>query len=422
MISMVFFAIAAHGIFTVSQKALGRVQQEMDTLKKTRQLLNGIIESMPSVLLSVDAHVAVTSWNHMAEALTNTPASKAIGAHLFDVFPLLESRKEAILLVVGGESTIEEKKITLSPDNNARLYNITVYPLVDEKKAGAVIRLDDVSEQVALEHMVVQNEKMLSVGGLAAGMAHEINNPLGGILQSIQVITQRIDPGSHKNRIAAQKENTDIETVCSYLKTRGIYTLLENMNVSARTAARIVSNMLSFSRKNNGKKKLCDVVRLFDESVQIAGTDYSLKNNYDFKKIKIVKNVSEELPLVLCEPGKIQQVFLNILRNGAQAMANISKTGETPTFWFSGSPQNNIIYVRIRDNGPGMEKDVQRRIFEPFFTNKEVGKGTGLGLSVSYFIVSEEHGGTLTVSSQLGEGTEFTIGLPLSNSMEPTRN
>lgn len=414
LIAYVFVGIASYGIYTVSQKALERTQREILALEKIRQLLNRIVDAMPSVLFSVDERGHVTSWNDMAARLSGTPSQNAIGNNLFDVFPLLDFRRDQILGVISGAQPLAEKKISLDTDGKATLFDITVYPLVPRQQQGAVIRLDDVSAQVAFEQMMVQSEKMLSVGGLAAGMAHEINNPLGGILQSLQVIRQRLDPTMTKNAKVAEEAGTTITGILTYLEKREILSVLANMDNSGRAAARVVANMVSFSSKRGDGKTPCDLGKLMDEVVEIAGSDFDLARQYDFRRIKIQRDYDPHLPWVNCNSGRIQQVLLNIIKNGTQAMAAMHAEDGLSTFHISTFQKDGIAYIRIADNGPGMDKETRRRAFEPFFTTKKVGKGTGLGLSVSYFIVAEDHRGTLTLESKEGEGSTFTVGLPIN--------
>ena len=137
-----------------------------------------------------------------------------------------------------------------------------------------------------------------------------------------------------------------------------------------------------------------------------------MKKHYDFKQIHIVRAFDDTVPPVPCEASKLQQVFLNILKNGAEAMADVVARKAQPTFTLRVNDDGLWVRVEIEDNGPGMDAKTRRRIFEPFFTTKPVGKGTGLGLSVSYFIITENHGGKMDVFSTDGEGTRFVIRLP----------
>jgi signal transduction histidine kinase len=138
-----------------------------------------------------------------------------------------------------------------------------------------------------------------------------------------------------------------------------------------------------------------------------------LKKRYDFRQIEIVRDYAPDTPPVICQAGKMQQVFLKILRNGAEAMKGTQDAGRVPRFVLRVLPLGAVVRVEIEDNGPGMDEATRRRVFEPFFTTKPSGIGTGLGLSVSYFIVIQDHRGALSVQSQPGAGTSFIIELPV---------
>jgi len=178
--------------------------------------------------------------------------------------------------------------------------------------------------------------------------------------------------------------------------------------------ANIVDNMLSFARKNDSVYSSQNLNELMDKTLDLAATDYDLKKQYDFKTMNIVKSYEESMPLVPCESAKIQQVLLNILRNGAQAMQSAGSENATFTLLTRYEADRDVACLEIKDNGPGMDETTRKRVFEPFFTTKPIGEGTGLGLSVSYFIITENHGGELSVVSELGKGTSFYIRLPLS--------
>lgn len=172
--------------------------------------------------------------------------------------------------------------------------------------------------------------------------------------------------------------------------------------------AAIVENMLSFARKSDASFSTHDPVVLMDKILELASADY------DFKSISIEKEYADNLPMVACKSAEIQQVILNILNNGAHAMFESPKDIQ-PKFILRLSHEQvgNLLRIEIEDNGPGMDKDTSKRIFEPFFTTKPVGVGTGLGLSVSYFIITENHNGSIDISSELGKGSNFIIRLPI---------
>jgi PAS domain S-box-containing protein len=272
----------------------------------------------------------------------------------------------------------------------------------------------DITERKRLEEMMIQSEKMLSVGGLAAGMAHEINNPLAGILQATQVIRNRLSGDNQVNRNVADALGTNIETIEKYLANRKVLTMLESIQEAGEQAADIVENMLSFSRKSDSLVTKNSLAHLLDKTLGLTSSDYDVKSKYDFRSIDVIRDYEDDMPLVPCKKSEIQQVFLNVLKNSAQAMAENPARQEKPCFVLRVSKNGSFARVEIEDNGPGMSEESCKRAFEPFFTTKTIGEGTGLGLSVSYFIITEHHEGTMSVISTLGHGTKFIIELPIN--------
>jgi nitrogen-specific signal transduction histidine kinase len=234
----------------------------------------------------------------------------------------MERMREAIRT---REAQIDSRQVR-KEDGETRYEDVSVYPLVANGIEGAVIRVDDVTEQVRVEEMMVQSEKMLSVGGLAAGMAHEINNPLAGMMQTAEVLTNRLTQDDLPANIkAAEEAGITMEAIRTFMEKRKIIDMLGHIRESGSRAAEIVSNMLFFARKSDASWPFRNLADLLDQIVELAGTDYDLKKKYDFRRIKIVREYENDLPLVPCESGKIQQVLLNILRNGAEAMQEYPK-------------------------------------------------------------------------------------------------
>ncbi len=389
--------------------------QALEEMKRLRNLLKNIIDSMPSMLIGVDPQGCVTQWNLCAENLTGLTPEKAQGRMLKDVLPQLQQATQQITESIRTRQARENDRISVKIGDKTKFMDMTIYPLIANGIEGAVVRLDDLTERIRIEEMMVQSEKMLSVGGLAAGMAHEINNPLAGMLQNLQVIRNRIAGKSPKDALAAQACGISLENLHSYHEMRDIFTMIESVLDAGQRAARIVNNMLSFARKGDSSVSSHNIAKLLDTTVELAANDYDLKKKVDFKDIKI-ERVYAQVPEVPCEASKIQQVFLNILRNGAQAMWENPDQKEPPKFTLRIRNAENMVCIEIEDNGPGMPKEIRKRIFEPFFTTKSVGTGTGLGLSVSYFIVTENHKGRMHVDAEPGKGSKFTLCLPVHRS------
>ncbi|RUM35405.1 MAG: hypothetical protein DSY57_07085 [Desulfobulbus sp.] len=289
-------------------------------------------------------------------------------------------------------------------------------------KSGIIIQvlIRDITERKQTQEILVQTEKMMAVGGLAAGMAHEINNPLGVVLQATQNIVRRLGTDLKKNYTIARALDVDLEKMQDYLDKRSVYSYLNSIQAAGERAAKIVRTMLEFGRSSQtAEKEFCDIDTILENALTLAASDYDLKKTYDFKKITIRRDYGNP-GKVYCARTEIEQVFFNIIKNAAQAMAANGENGKDQALYVRTGYSGNNVFISITDNGPGISKTVQKSIFEPFFTTKPVGEGTGLGLSVSYFIITSHHHGSITVDSTPGEGTTFTITLPVGNNEEKT--
>lgn len=399
---------------SLQREILRRKDSEAE-LRRLRNYLSNIIDSMPSILVAVDAEGRVTQWNNRTEQLTGINSEEAVSRPLYAVFPRLAEKMDEIQAAIRERRVISTPKISSNTGDGARFEDITIFPLIANGVEGAVIRLDDVTEHVRMEEMIIQSEKMLTVGGLAAGMAHEINNPLAGILQTAEVMNNRLNRklDSPANQKTAAEVGVSLEDIRLFMEARGIFRMIETINSSGRRVAEIVSNMLSFARKSNEGASSHSMAQLLDSTLDLAATDYDLKRDYDFKKIKIIRDYAENLPEVICESSKVQQVLLNIFGNAAQAMKTAEREDPQLIIRVYGDNARGMVCIEIEDNGPGMDEQTRKKVFDPFFTTKPTGKGTGLGMSVSYFIITENHGGEMTVKSSPGAGATFIICLPL---------
>ncbi|MCG8566132.1 MAG: ATP-binding protein [Desulfobacterales bacterium] len=395
-------------------------KQNEEALAALRSYLSDIIDSMPSILIGVSKEGRITLWNSRAGEETGILSQEAVGQPLDAAIPRLGPMLDMVREAVENGTVCHRRQETQLPQGEPLHESVTVYPLGFGEMEGAVIRVDNISEQTRMEEMMVQSEKMLSVGGLAAGTAHEINNPLAGILQTSSVMRDRLSrldiPASQR---AAREIGVDLAQIKEYMEKREIFSMLNAITDSGRRVAEIVESMLSFARKSDGAVSSHYPDRLLDSILTLAEADYDLKKHYDFKQIQIVKEYDSDLPMLPCQSGKIQQVVLNILRNAAQAMQphSLGDPRESPKITLRLQAQtlgeDRFLCIEIQDNGPGIPLDIQKRVFEPFFTTKPVGEGTGLGLSVSYFIVTENHGGHLELESNPGGGARFIIRLPV---------
>lgn len=402
------------GNASVRKSYYPELQKKIDELNSEKNLISDIIDSMPSVLIGLDSSGIITQWNRGAEKAFSIDGQNAIGRKLRELLPFLSD--EADYISSNAQNRLENRTIRKTrKEGGALIYeDVAVYPLSDPSRKGAVLRIDNVTEQVRLQETMVQSEKMLSVGGLAAGMAHEINNPLAGIMQTAGVMTKRLtELDLESNRKAAEEAGLSLEALRKYIENRGIVKMLKGIHESGIRASAIIRNMLNFSRRDDDSYSTHHPINMLDQIIELAATDFNLKKRYDFKNITIIRQYEKDLPPIPCSESQIQQVILNLLRNGAEAMSEIKAEDYRPRIILRLSREKSMIRIEVEDNGPGMDKDTRKRLFEPFYTTKPVGVGTGLGLSVSYFIIVENHKGTLEVLSEPGEGARFIIRLPL---------
>ena len=397
---------------TVQDSTKAKTQEA--ELKRLRNYLSNIIDSMPSILIGVDSKGNVTQWNTAAEKLTGVSADTAQGKALEEVFPRLQTEMSRISESIRTRRILRQEKTPIHTGEGIRLEDMTIFPLVSNGVEGAVVRIDDVTERVRLEEMMIQSEKMLSVGGLAAGMAHEINNPLAGMMQTADVLCRRLTSKDIIGNLkSAEEVGISMDSIHAFMDKRGVLRMLESIKESGSRAAGIVKNMLSFARQGEAHGSPQNINELIDKTLDLASTDYDLKKQYDFKTIEVQKQYDATIPDVSCEVVKIQQVILNILRNGAEAMQHGGTDHPRIIIRTGYDSVSKMVCMEIEDNGPGMDEETRKRVFEPFFTTKPVGVGTGLGLSVSYFIVAQNHGGEMEVESQPGSGSTFIVRLPI---------
>jgi PAS domain S-box-containing protein len=323
---------------------------------------------------------------------------------------LLECLDNAQKLDRGEISAIQYGTTGVRKDGSHFPYLISATRL-NLSDGGATLSFGaDITERVQAQELMIQNEKMTMVAGMAAGMAHEVNNPLGIIAQDLQNLERRFSPALSANCAVADELGLDLEQVARYMERRDILTYITGMRGAVKRASDIISNMLLFSRQSDSTHQYININTIIEQSVKLAASDYDLRKKYDFKKVTIARTFDEKLPLIPVCVTEMEQVFINILKNAAQAMSDAGTSN--PTISVRTFQDKKWVVVEIGDNGPGMSDNVRQRIFDPFFTTKDIGKGTGLGLSVTYSIVTKNHGGELSVESQPGSGARFTVRLP----------
>ncbi|MBP0019156.1 MAG: PAS domain S-box protein [Cyanobacteria bacterium SBLK] len=318
------------------------------------------------------------------------------------------------------------------PDN-ATLWEGVILDISDRKEAELKLEQQTRDLENTLRELqraqgrLIQSEKMSALGQLVAGVAHEINNPVNfihgnltpvedyvrDVLVALDLYRQHctdLDPES-----VEQLEELEVDFLQEDLPK-----VVNSMKEGARRIREIVLSLRTFSRLDEAEFKDADIHEGIDSTLTIL--QHRLKKTPDSPAIQIVKNY-DRLPRIDCYAGQLNQVFMNILSNAIDAIEerNKQRTREerqtnpgTISIMTELDRAESLVNIRIRDNGMGIPKDTNNRIFDPFFTTKAIGKGTGLGMSISYQIIVEKHGGHLSYTSSLGEGTEFIIELPLS--------
>jgi two-component system NtrC family sensor kinase len=270
-----------------------------------------------------------------------------------------------------------------SADDRELTLNISLAALQSKTAEieGTLVAIEDVTKRVHLEEQMQQTDKLSSIGLLAAGVAHEVNTPLAGISSYSQMLMQQIPESDPR------------------------YQLLEKIHRQTSRASSIVNNLLNFSRVSDSRFAPIELNRVIDDTIQLLEAQLHNTN------IEVARNYSERLPLAPGNAPKLQQVFMNLILNARDAMPNGGRL-EIST---EHDDQNAII--SFRDNGVGIDPENLARIYDPFFTTKQIGKGTGLGLAVSYGVI-KDHGGEIAVESKVGEGTNFRITLPLATARQ----
>ncbi|SMP76773.1 PAS domain S-box-containing protein [Desulfonatronum zhilinae] len=405
--------------------------RDISERKQAEERLRSLVDEQNILLNNIDAHVWYLKDPETYGAV-NTAHARFFGKDksMLENRPLREvlfSGEEVQFCVVGNRQVFKERRrikteeLLRDGEGTLRLLEVTKTPKLSDggDVEYVVCFAHDVTEAKKMREMMVETEKMISMGGIAAGIAHEINNPLGIVLQAAQNLAQRTRPDFPKNIQAAEAIGLDLGLLAEYMHRRKLDAFIEDIQSAAMRAAMIIRHMLDFTRRSESRRTVCDPERIVKNALTLAQSDYDLKREYDFRKITVELNVDDNLPSFNCTETEIEQVVLNLLRNAAQAMAEAVPPVENPRIEVRISGFADGVRIEVEDNGPGIPPEVQARVFEPFFTTKPPGQGTGLGLSVSYFIISQSHKGAMRVKSTPNAGACFIVELP-SASKETT--
>jgi len=325
-------------------------------------------------------------------------------------------------LSFGEQIRLEElEKEKLRTQNRIRIYSLIsglvfilivafiLYRNAHQKQKANKILKQTLSNLKSTQSQLIQSEKMASLGELTAGIAHEIQNPLNFVNNFSEVSADLIE---ELNEELIKGDTEEVSAIAKDLLQN-----LQKINHHGKRASFIVNGMLEHSRTSSGEKTPTDVNILAEEFLKLSyhGLRAKDKNfNAEFKT-----KFDEQLPLINVVSQDIGRVILNLINNAFYAVDKKAKQaieGYKPEVIVTTKKLDNSIEISVKDNGDGIPDSIKEKIFQPFFTTKPTGQGTGLGLSLSYDIITKGHGGTLTVNTKEGEGTEFIIQLPLNNS------
>lgn len=365
-----------------------QVEEKTCELQKSEYRYRSLIEHAKDVIFTVDRHGIVLSLNSRGCLFFKRPEDDFSTAPLHELFDAESAVAQAAVVGQIFAGAVPEETVTsqINVDGEERWLNINYSGLRDESNSVyAVLGIGrDITERKKLEQHMSHTEKLASVGTLAAGVAHEINNPLAVILGFTEMLLDQTPQDSENHEL---------------LKT------IERQGLNAK---RIVENLLGFARFTEHKEQDVDI------NANLESVFAVVTNNLTISKIVIEKDFADGLPMIKGDPGELQQVFFNLIANAASVMKGPGGTLTVRTRLMSA---DGCVEIAFADSGPGIPKPCRAKIFDPFFTTKKVGEGTGLGLSISYGIISN-HGGSITFTTKTADesavtGTTFVVSLPV---------
>ncbi|NOT61391.1 MAG: PAS domain S-box protein [Acidobacteria bacterium] len=372
-----YVAVAIENALLLEEQA-----QRANEFARLKEFNENIIESINVGVMVISLNGRITNWNGALEDIYTLPREHAIGKRISEVFhsSVLHTLRELTSSDAwnAGQSVNVYKFSARSADDRELTLNLSLAPLQGKnaEMEGTLVAIEDVTERVRLEAQLQQSDKLSSIGLLAAGVAHEVNTPLTGISSYSQMLMSQMPDNDPRQQ------------------------LLEKIHRQTSRASSIVNNLLNFSRTGDDARFTpVDFNRVLDDTIQLL--EVQLRNT----EIVVERNYEKDLPLISGHAPKLQQVFMNLIINARDAMP------QGGTLEITTESDIDSVYVSFRDTGNGIAPEHLAKIYDPFFTTKQIGKGTGLGLAVSYGIV-QDHGGQISVISELNQGTTFRIAFP----------
>lgn len=369
------------GIAIQNARLYAKLAEKISEYEQLKEFNENIVESINVGILAVDLDDRIEGWNTQLEAMYAMARQEAIGQQIQDVFPAEFVTEFDRVRNQAGVHNLYKFRLTTRAGEN-RTANIAIAPLLsrDFKAVGRIILVDDITDRVELEVQLTQAEKLSSIGLLAAGVAHEVNTPLTVISSYTQMLAKQVRDDARLSM------------------------LLEKITQQTFRASEIVNGLLNFSRTSS------TAFREINLNQVIRDTLVLLEHQFKTSQVQATVELEEPAPIILGNPGKLQQVFLNLFLNAKDAMAGGGKLTVATV-------SNGHACVTITDTGSGIAPEHLQKIYDPFFTTKTAPKqgerrGTGLGLAVTYGII-QEHAGKIYVESQVGLGTTFHLEFPM---------
>jgi two-component system NtrC family sensor kinase len=371
----------------LSEDLAGEVVAQSREIEAHRRFTSFIIDSLPVGLYVVDREYRIQVWNRKRETGTQgLRRDDVVGRPVFEVLtrqPADQLREEFDRVFQTGEIQQSEQEVALG--NEVHVFRLSKIPMrLDRDAITHVITIgEDVTDTRAVQGRIMQSEKLAAIGQLAAGVMHEINNPLATIGACVAAIQGKLEDGQATT--AALGEYLDI------------------IDREVERCSKIVDGLLDFSRPKGQSKAPLSVAVLLDETL------FLLKHHQRFKRMTVDRKLEPRLPRILGNKEQLIQALMALLLNAVDAM---DQTGRLTVRAARGQRGDEVV-VEVEDTGVGIPREDQAKIFEPFFTTKQPGRGTGLGLSICYGIV-EDHRGRIEVDSLPGRGATFRVYLPVT--------
>jgi len=372
--------IPEHNTTVAALAAMFRTVEDCQTrFLEERNRITAILQSSPGALLGVSDDLEVAIANRHAEALFGAAAGGLVGAGLFDLLVPDDSGRNLLRDAFLYKREIHDQEMQLSVGGEERAFSVNLAFLTDEQDdMGGVMILQDVTEKRQLMQTVAMREKLVAMGQLAAGVAHELNTPLGNILGYAQLL---------RHEVGAQS------------KSAAYADIIAN---HAQRASRVVEDLLAYARKDRCSGETCAVNAMIRELI-----DAFIHCRLRRYGIDIELQLAE--PELLAEGGcgEVDIVLTNVITNAIQALGRVSE----PKIVIGTRREGASVVITVADNGPGVPPEARARLFDPFFTSKEVGQGSGLGLFISQALVTRR-GGRIDFDAAHGPGARFVIRLP----------